>query len=100
MCARSELRDDVDFFSSHAFFTILLCRKHNLHKNAFILKDEQNLIHLHIVCGSYRIFSDMIPTRLKLYEEHIKATIDILFGSFLLDSFTDYHIEFLPPPLH
>ena len=42
----------------------------------------------------------MIPTRLKLYEEHIKATINILFGSFLLDSFTDYHIEFLPPPLH
>ena len=80
VCARSALRDDVDFFSSLAFFTILPCRKHNLHKNAFILKDEQNLIHLHIVCGSYRIFSDMIPTRLKFYKDHIKATITILFS--------------------
>ena len=27
MCARSVLRDDVDFFSSYAFSTMLPCRK-------------------------------------------------------------------------
>ena len=90
----------IKIFSSYAFFTMLPCRKDNLHKNAFILRDEQNLIHLHIVYGSYRIFSDMIPTRLKLYKDDIKATSTVLFGSFLLIFFTDYHIEFLSPPLH
>ena len=84
MCARSVLRDDVDFFSSYAFFTMLPCRKDNLHKNAFILKDGQNLIHFYIAYGSYNIFSDMIPTHY-LYEDHTKATYtSVLFDLFLL----------------